>query len=644
MARARAIAPHRIRPSLSEAITSRTLQWRILAFGGVCVALTGCLAAAAAMIPLHQELEERQDTSLTFAATTRAVAVQQFLAQARGVATQVSSRTKARKLLEAHVAGTLDAATARDGIGDILSDALRQSPNVLGITRLTRDGAVVAAVGKAPPSSVSAAATPALVDTEASIVGPLQLDGERALAIGSPILDRDDQRVGTDVILFATQELEQVVHDRSGLGQSGEVSLGRLHEGTITLLFAPRERGDHERSAGGEVIATGGLAEAHGLALDGARGVIARGTWVIAHSPVPSSPWSLTLRAPAREHYAELRGPVARVGGLVGLLVLLGVAGLIALLRPLTGKVILQTGALEAKVEARTEQLAAELEERRRAQQETQFYARQLEIRNAELDRSNKDLDDFAYVASHDLKEPLRGISNYASFLLEDYGGKVDEEGRDRIETLIKLSVRMKNLIDDLLRFSRIGRVDLEQEDIALDTLVDDVLESIEFTIAERNCEIRRPAPLPTVPCDPVRTKEVFRNLVVNGIKYNDRDAPWVEIGSRPPGEVAGTVPSEGPVFYVRDNGIGLRAKHTESIFRIFKRLHPRDAYGGGTGAGLTIVRKIVERHGGRVWVDSVEGEGSTFWFTLRAPSARPANDDDEDPHITPAHGLDAVV
>ncbi|MCX7593472.1 MAG: GAF domain-containing protein [Fischerella sp.] len=229
---------------------------------------------------------------------------------------------------------------------------------------------------------------------------------------------------------------------------------------------------------------------------------------------------------------------------------------------------------------------------------------------NTELERSNKELDAFAYIASHDLKEPLRGIHNYSNFLIEDYGETLDEEGKDKLRTLIRLTLRMEDLIDSLLQFSRLGRVDMSMQPTDLNAVVHHILDLLSARIEETGVDIRIPRPLPTVYCDRIQVGEVFSNLISNAIKYNDKTEKWIEIGY--------IEASDPVIFYVRDNGIGIREKHFDVIFRIFKRLHGPSKYGGGTGAGLTITKKIVERHEGKIWVESTYGEGSTFYFTLQ--------------------------
>jgi len=234
---------------------------------------------------------------------------------------------------------------------------------------------------------------------------------------------------------------------------------------------------------------------------------------------------------------------------------------------------------------------------------------------NIELARSNSELDAFAYIASHDLKEPLRGIHNYSNFLIEDYAEILNAEGVSKLQTLVRLTQRMEDLINSLLHFSRLGRVELSVQQIDLNELVRNVIDVLNTSFKETNIDIVIPRPLPAIYCDKVQASELFSNLITNAIKYNVQETKRVEIGFLDSDRTSNELPT---VFYVKDNGIGIKEKHFEAIFRIFKRLHTVHKYGGGTGAGLTIAKKIVERHDGDIWVESTYGEGSTFYFTLQ--------------------------
>ena len=235
---------------------------------------------------------------------------------------------------------------------------------------------------------------------------------------------------------------------------------------------------------------------------------------------------------------------------------------------------------------------------------------RQLTAAMFELKRSNQELDEFAYIASHDLKEPLRGIHNYVSFLQEDYASQLDEEGRSFLDRMQRLAERMTKLIDTLLACSRLGSSAFPLEEVNLELVLDEVEEDIIPSLAVHEVTLRREGILPVIQGNALRLGELFQNLIMNAAKYNDKAEKWVEVGWA---EKNGL-----PVFYVRDNGIGIAAQHQESVFRIFKRLHEQSKFGGGTGAGLTIAKKIVERHNGEIWLESTLNEGTTFYFTLR--------------------------
>ncbi len=262
---------------------------------------------------------------------------------------------------------------------------------------------------------------------------------------------------------------------------------------------------------------------------------------------------------------------------------------------------------------------------------------------NLELERSNQELASFAYAASHDLKEPLRGIYNFSTVLLEDYAQVLDDDGIECLQTVVSLSVRMETLINALLRLSQLGQAHLREQATDLNELLNKVINVFHASRQGSGLvDIRIPRPLPIIQCDRVLVNEVFSNLLSNAFKYNDKAEQWVEIGyldegletrdwglgkiflnpipnpQSPIPNPQSPIPNpQSPIFYIRDNGIGIPQHHLETIFRLFKRLHSQEKYGGGAGAGLAIVKKIVELHNGQIWVESTVGVGSIFYFTL---------------------------
>ncbi len=224
-----------------------------------------------------------------------------------------------------------------------------------------------------------------------------------------------------------------------------------------------------------------------------------------------------------------------------------------------------------------------------------------------ELARSNAELEEFAYVASHDLQEPLRMISSYASLLNERYASSIDERGRGFLGQMVESSKRMQDLIRDILSFSRIGK-EATSTHVACDEVLDRVLFNLDAAIQESQVEIRR-APLPTLLGDGVLIAQIFQNLIGNAIKFRRAGvAPVITIAAQ----------QEGAWWWlsVEDNGIGIPAECTERVFEVFQRLHTRSEY-SGTGIGLAICRKAVRHHGGDIRVESVLGEGSIFRFSL---------------------------
>jgi light-regulated signal transduction histidine kinase (bacteriophytochrome) len=224
-----------------------------------------------------------------------------------------------------------------------------------------------------------------------------------------------------------------------------------------------------------------------------------------------------------------------------------------------------------------------------------------------ELARSNEELEQFAYVSSHDLQEPLRMITSYLQLLQRRYKGKLDDKADKYIYFAVDGASRMQNLINDLLEFSRVSTKATEPEPADCEFILNQALSNIEIFIKENNATVSH-CSLPEVMADYTQLIQVFQNLIINGIKFHGEETSKIYISAQ-------KKESEW-VFSVQDNGIGIDPKYSEKIFEVFKRLNKKEEY-PGTGIGLSICKKVVERHGGRIWVESELGKGSTFYFTL---------------------------
>jgi PAS domain S-box-containing protein len=244
--------------------------------------------------------------------------------------------------------------------------------------------------------------------------------------------------------------------------------------------------------------------------------------------------------------------------------------------------------------------LALDISERKRAENK-------LAETLVELERSNQELEQFAYVASHDLQEPLRMISSYTQLLSQRYQGQLDEKAQKYIAYAVDGAVRMQQLINDLLAYSRVNTRGQQPEPIDTNGLVGEVLRNLSVIIRESQAQVTKDE-LPTVRADPTQLRQLFQNLISNAIKFHS-DAP-VQV------HISACDLGNAWRFAVKDNGIGIEAQYAERIFIIFQRLHTRQEY-PGTGIGLAVCKRIVERHGGKIWFESEPGKGSTFYFTL---------------------------
>lgn len=242
-----------------------------------------------------------------------------------------------------------------------------------------------------------------------------------------------------------------------------------------------------------------------------------------------------------------------------------------------------------------------DITERERAQEELQAKTR-------ELERSNAELEQFAYVASHDLQEPLRMVSSYTQLLAKRYPDKLDKDANEFIAYAVDGAARMQRLIQDLLLYSRVGRGAVLAP-CELQVAYDLAVRNLKLVLEESQAQVSHD-PLPSVMGDSGQLAQLLQNLIGNAVKFRGERVPTVHV----------SVERDGAMWRigVRDNGIGIEAEFQERIFVIFQRLHTRERY-SGTGIGLAICKKIVERHAGRIWVESQFGQGTTFFFTLAA-------------------------
>ena len=247
---------------------------------------------------------------------------------------------------------------------------------------------------------------------------------------------------------------------------------------------------------------------------------------------------------------------------------------------------------------------------------ERKLSVEKLLLLNKELERSNKELQQFAYIASHDLQEPLRMVTSYMQLLSERYKGKLDSNADEFIAYAVDGATRMKSLIEALLAYSRVGTQEKDFTSIECEAILKLALNNLRMALKEEKAAVTHDS-LPTIMADQHQIVQLFQNLIGNALKFHNIQSPRIHVSA--------VLKDKEWIFSVQDNGIGIAPEQSERIFTIFQRLHGREEY-AGSGIGLSICRKIIERHKGRIWCESQLGKGTTFHFTL--PAVRGKNDE----------------
>jgi signal transduction histidine kinase len=348
-----------------------------------------------------------------------------------------------------------------------------------------------------------------------------------------------------------------------------------------------------------------------------------------AYARVPGMGWGVVVERPASAALAVARaGRELSFPRHLSVMVMVGLVGTIAagaLVRPLEAlareadtlgegaapvalprSTVPEIARLSMAFEEMQRRLAARTAERQRAEEALKHHAQ-------ELVRSNDELEQFAYVASHDLQEPLRIVKSYLQLLVKRYAGQLDHDAGQFITYAVDGATRMQQLINDLLAYSRVGTRGSAFAATDAEAVLGEALGDLKMAMGECGAVVTH-TPLPTVWADRSQLRQLFQNLIGNAIKFRNSARPQVHVSAERC--------AEGWAFTFRDNGIGIAPEYADRIFEIFQRLHARSEY-PGTGIGLAICKKIVERHGGRIWVESQPGQGATFRFTV--PDGVPA-------------------
>jgi signal transduction histidine kinase len=457
------------------------------------------------------------------------------------------------------------------------------------------------------------------------------------MLVTAPATDFDGRFAGVIAFEVDMTPVYKLVQDVTGLGNTGEVLLGRKVGTHVEFLnplrHDPKAALRRKATVGDETsfpIQQAVLGRTgSGVAID------YRGQQVIAAwRYIPSMQWGLVAKIDTREAFADvvnLRNLVWIILAIVFALsavIAFSIAQSISVpIKNLTkGAEIIGSGNLDYRVgtnmkdeigqlsrsfdkmthdvkaiTASRDELNREMAERKRAEESLRHTAEDLE-------RSNKDLEQFAYVASHDLQEPLRAVAGFVGLLKKQYRSVLNDEAAEYIDLSVEGAERMQTLIHDLLTFSRVGTKGGAFVRMNMKDAFDGAMKNLQVAISESDALVTLGNEMPAVTADPTQMTQLLQNLIANAIKFHGQRRPEIVVGAERKNDYW--------VMSVRDNGIGIEPQYYDRIFLIFQRLHTRSQF-KGTGIGLAVCKKIVERHGGTIWVESKPGEGSTFYFTI---------------------------
>jgi signal transduction histidine kinase len=469
-----------------------------------------------------------------------------------------------------------------------------------------------------------------------------QENGKYGMFITAPLHDLNKRLIGVVALEVDMTPLYEMIQDTKGLGQTGETLIGK-QIGNKALFLNPLR---HDPDSTLKRVAVFGKREAFPIqeAVQGREGsgfsVDYRGEKVIAAwRYIPSLDFGLVAKIDTKEAFASINNlrNLTLMLEIIFIIISTTVALFVSqsLTKPIftlqKGAEIIGSGNLDYEVGIQTQdeigqlsrsidQMAKNLksvtisrDELNKEIEERKITEQRLSNTTQKLTRSNEELEQFAYVASHDLQEPLRMVINFLQLIERRYKGKIDKDADDFIAFAVEGAKRMKMMINDLLIYCRVETQGKNLECTDCEHVLEQTLSYLEISIHENSAAITSDS-LPVVMADEIQLIKLFQNLISNALKYRSEKPPRIHIGVKRK--------DQWWLFSFKDNGIGFDPQYREQIFIIFHRLHDREKY-TGTGIGLAVCRKIVERHGGHIWVESEPGKGSTFYFTIPSCECR---------------------
>ncbi|MGB2727505.1 MAG: ATP-binding protein [Halobacteriota archaeon] len=485
-----------------------------------------------------------------------------------------------------------------------------------------------------------------------------ETEGIGSLAFSAPIVDDNNEFSGVVVMEVFAEALNEITTDTAGLGETGEIYLVNRDGYMITpsrfvndTFLKQKVDTENTRNCFADLERFGVREhEPEAISFKSYRGTDVIGV----HVPIAEMEWCLLAEISEEEAFAPLAKLTKTMLSILALLSAVGMILSILISRTITKPIVklhhgteeIEKGNLDYKVgtdardeigqlsrsfdsmtanlkksrdeleeyskglekmvEERTEELKDKVKEIERQRAATLNMLEDVNETKKELERANRDMEDFTSTVSHDLKAPLRSIQGFNMLLMEDYADTLDEAGRRYLNLVNEGIERMNTLIEDLLKLSRVGRKFIDVETVDLTELLEEVKADLSARIEERGGEVEV-GKLPTVSTQRVWMKELFTNLIDNGLKFNKSDKPRVEISC--------DASEKSYSFKVKDNGIGIEEEYLSRIFGVMERLTPQEYE--GTGFGLNICKKVVDKFDGKIWVESKPGEGSTFFFTI---------------------------